>query len=723
MSSEDQDDDVTIRDHRRAESAADTQVTGSFETARETLSEAVAIRRFSSRHYAISPSESHERDVAVPAVESARQREASQVLSPSISPIDAGSTTSLLNHQKPRTPRRASSRPSTKTLRHQEPEPHAGLEESANPASVVPDRVTSRLARFNIDDNMLDQQERIRSRIERTQNKVTAKIPRWNKDKEGEMIRAQKMLVRVEETVNELPIDYSENESLRMETREVAKWREYLVVCREGSDEATPYILKMYKTRVVQDVEKSKKSAYYEIPLNNKQTKVNLYSSLDKTLVIWHPHKRGTRIFIIRPRSAAHAVEWYTFVRQSLGWHRSSSLLINVPDLSISLLFKNPFEQTQLGCGESQGGEQQRNAREQLAAAAIVSNCMNMLKSQTQWSQVLAEWSKSSKMGLVWKRYDRLEWVHGANERQMYGTIAMQTTHDLELRPKHHYLTTVTSEEGHKEEEPAPVEGFLIRLTTQKGVQQRMGKAFSKRQYFYTQDRFLCFCKPAKSLPPQPPRTRGEDFDIPSFEEIVDSMPLQYDVDPFPEQDGQVTWLNSGNKEFIRRHDEEAFAHSRRTIHNLSNADGIIDMCQIQQVRHTGGPSRSQDPNGSGGQGNEDSDQDEINRTFELTMDNGLVIRLQAYNATTQDEWVKRLEALTRYWKARVIADSSELKVVRQHNLDLLNIDEEMESIMGQFASKWEVKRAQASPHLYNMCPISGCRPIKVFPFHFHCGN
>lgn len=655
-------------------------------------------------------------DLAVPAAESARHRETSQTLSPAASAIEAGSTTSLLSHRKPITAQGASSRPSTKTLRQQEPEPHAGPEGSGSPVFSSPDRVMSRLGRLNLDDNVLDQQQHIRSRIERTQDKISAKRPRWNKDKEGEMIRAQKMLVRVEETVNELPPDYSENESLKMETREVAKWREYLVVCREGSNDATPYALKMYKTRVIQDVEKSGKSAYYEIPLNYKQTKVNLYSSLDKTLVIWHPHKRGTRIYIVRPRSAAHAVEWYTFIRQTLGWHRPSSLLINVPDLSVSLVFKNPFEQTHLGCGESQGGEQKRNAREQLAAAAIVSNCMNMLKGQTEWSHVLAEWSKSTKMGLVWKRYDRLEWIHGANEKQMYGTIAMQTTHDLELRPKHHYQTTVKSQEGRKEEEPAPVEGFLIRLTTQKGVQQRMGKAFFKRQYFFTQDRFLYFCKPAKALPPLPPRTRVEESDIPSFEEIVDRMPLQYDVDPFPEQDGRVAWLGSGNKEFIRRNDEEAFAHSRRAIHNLSNADGFIDMCQIQAVRHAAGPSQSQGPNRSGGQANEESNQDESNRNFELAMDNGLVVQLQAYNVRTCDEWVKRLETLTRYWKARMIADANELKLVRQHNLELLDIDEEMESILGQFASKWEVKRAEASPHLYNMCPISGCRPIKVIP-------
>jgi hypothetical protein len=43
-----------------------------------------------------------------------------------------------------------------------------------------------------------------------------------------------------------------------------------------------------------------------------------------------------------------------------------------------------------------------------------------------------------------------------------------------------------------------------------------------------------------------------------------------------------------------------------------------------------------------------------------------------------------------------------------------LNVDEEMEAIIGQFAKKWEVNRSEASPELYNMCGISSCRGITL---------
>lgn len=602
---------------------------------------------------------------------------------------DAGSTASLLPH---RNDVETSSAVSTKTLQPQDPQPHDV--QSAEPVFGPQDRVRAKIARFNLDDNVLDQQQRIRSRIERTQDKVSANRPHWSKESKGEMVRAQKMLVRVEETSQELPSDYSENVSLRTETREIKKWREYVVVCRKALEDNAPFTLKMYKTRVIQDVEKSPKSAYCEIPMNRKTTKVNLYSALDKTWAIWHPYKRGTRIYILRPRSSAHAMEWYTFIRQTLGWHRPTSLLINVPDLDISVILKDPFGRTPVDNKKSRG-------KETLVAESIVAHCIDVLKSRSEWSEVLDRWSKTSKMGLAWKRFDRLEWIHGSNEEHMYGTIGMQTSHDLELRPKYHYPSMIKTD-GEEEEEPAPIEGFLVRLTSQQGVQQRLGKEFSKRQYYFSQDRFLCFCKPAKALPPHPPDTGYADTTIPTYQEIFERNPLQYDILPYPVQEGDITWLASGNAEFLRRRDEEAIAQFGRNIANLQNAEGLIDLCQVNDVRI------SRDSNGLG------ADNDTAESRFELVLSNNLVVRFKTYNDETRNEWVKRLSALVRYWKNRVKADAEELKTIRQHNLKILNIDERMESLFGQFASKWEVRRAEASPHLYNMCHLSGCRSIKV---------
>lgn len=551
--------------------------------------------------------------------------------------------------------------------------------------------------------------------------------------REGEIIRAQKMLVRVEETVqDQLPEDYTENDSLKLEIGRVNKFREHLVVCRRCSEDNTPFSLQMYRTHAIPAVYKpgSSKPPHYELPINRRHTGVNLYSSLDKTLVLWHPYRHGTRIFIVRSRSAAHSVEWYTFLRSALGWRRPSSLKIRVPDLDISLIFKNPFKQLEANSRPEGNGDDVPNrssVQNRVAATEIVQGCMDILEDRTEWSDVLRKWSKFERMGLAWKRYDRLEWVYGANEEKMFGAMAMQTSHDLELRPRYHYPTTVRRQ-GVKDEEPPPVEGFLIRLTSQKGVQQRLNKTFFKRLYFFTQDHYLLFCRPPRALPPQPPRLHREaESEVPSSHEILNGMPLSYDIDPFPVHDGEITWLNNGNEEYIKRHDEEAYAELQRNISNLSHADGFIDLCRVQEVRHVQRGSSPADQNIGEGPGadfessSRDTRQDdgatrefEDDKTFELLLENGLVIRLQAYNSLTRDEWMKRLDSLIRYWKNRTAADTAEAKSVKHNNLNQLNIDEEMESIMGQFARKWEVRRAEASPHLYNMCGLTECRTIKV---------
>ncbi|KAJ5668560.1 uncharacterized protein N7477_007130 [Penicillium maclennaniae] len=623
------------------------------------------------------------------------------------------------------------------TLEHQEPQNEdEARQESFEPGRNVPQRLTRKVAKYNA-KHMKDKQQRLRSRIAKTGDTIAANRPRRRKLQDGEIVKAERMLVSVQETPKEdLPSDYSENDSFRMDTRNVDKWREYLVVCRKSSAEHAPFALQMYRTRVIPDAQRinNKTRPYYEIQLNHRNTNVNLYSALDKTLVVWHPRIRGTKIYIIRPKSTAHASEWYTFIRQVLGWQRPTKLPINVPDLGISLVFKHPFERLEAHLGATHDDNRhttlvtRSTADVRYAAKSIIRGCMELLEGRPEWADVLRAWSKTEKMGLAWKRYDRLEWIFGSNEENMYGTMAMESSHELELRPRHHYSTTI-KQAGKKEEEPSPVEGFLIRLTSQKGVHQRKNKMFFKRLYFFTQDHYLLFCRPAKAWPPTPPKLipTGEDESVPTYRQLMDEMPNSWEINPYPILDGDIAWLSSGNPDFVQRHDEEAYAQLQRNVHNTSRADGYIDLCRVKEVRRIQRGSSPADPNISEGPAVDfqpeaaDSRRDDgstkqfdDDRILELELDNGLVVRLQAYDTASRDEWVKRLDALVKYWTIRNADDFHELQAVRQRNLKLLDIDEEMESIVGQFAKKWEVKKAEASPHLHNICSLVGCRTIKM---------
>ncbi|OJI99875.1 hypothetical protein ASPVEDRAFT_51176 [Aspergillus versicolor CBS 583.65] len=648
-------------------------------------------------------------------------------VSPSATPSEAGSTVPLLSKDKGK--QRSVQPP---VLQQQEPERVVSREGEHGPRHRRQDTRLSHIAnRLTLNDNLHNKQQRITSKISgtrhRAQQKAQQKVPVWlsrRKIEEGEVIKAERMLVRVEETLHDdLPDDYNEFDSLRMETRVQDNWREFLVVCRATSDKEAPFTLQLYKTRVVPKIQESgKASPYHEIALGRRSAKMNLYSSLDKTIAVWQKSKRGTNIYILRPKSTAHAVEWYTFIAYTLGRGRTLELGVNVPDLAVSLIFNNPFREIEA----SKRRDSISKLADESAYLRIIQGCMKMLENRPEWAAVMNEWTNMEAMGLAWKRYDRLEWVYGANEEEMYGSIAMQGTHDLELRPKQHYDTFVRHG-SRKEEEPAPVEGFLIRLTSQTGAHQRMNRMFSKRLYFFSQDQYLFFCKPSQVLPPAPPRLCAPDSGIPSTEEILDRTPLSYEVDPFPFQDGEISWLSNGNAEHLKRRDEEAYAQSQRNVHNLTSAEGFINLCLVQQVRQiqedssTTSNANTQRNRATGAtetnnmpQGGSATDQPLEDAGFEMLLDNGLVVRFQAYNSATRDAWLNRLEELVKYWKARTAADSAELKDLRQRNLEILGIDEGLESVIGQYARKWEVKKAEASPLLHNMCSLLGCRTIKM---------
>ena len=559
---------------------------------------------------------------------------------------------------------------------------------------------------------------------------------RKDQSRPGEIVKMEKMLVRVDSTMQELPPDYDENDSLKTSARTVEKWREFVVVCRESTTDDAEFSIQLYKTRVIPSKEEThvQKHSTHEIPLARKTTHVNLYSSLDKTVVIWIPWKAGTMMYILRTHSTASAVEWYTFIRRSLGEPRVKSLQVNVPDLSVTLQLDNPFSELEASISAAPANSVDGAAMyktmeaEKAAASSIIQRSLKMLENNPEWSSVLEAWLRKEKIGLAWKRYDRLEWVHGANEQKMYGTLALQRTHELELRPKDHYLTSIKPKGEESVDEPAPVEGFLVRLTSQKGNVRRLGKMYFKRLYFTTHNQFLCYCRPVKALPPPPPKlSLSGNAKVPSASEIVHNTPLIYAVNPYPNKDGEVEWLHQGTAVSQARHDENAYKEAERNTNTMLQAEGYINLSHLLRVQNAQRGNSVADENVGQGQDvdfheeAEDTrkddgktDQFDDSRTFELVMKNKLVIRLQAYNETTKKEWIHRLRKLVQYWKVRLAADVDLYKTVRAMNLRQLDVDEESEAYIGQFGSKWEVTRSVASPKLFHMCGVSCCRVITV---------
>ncbi|KAI7466456.1 hypothetical protein KC364_g7896 [Hortaea werneckii] len=569
---------------------------------------------------------------------------------------------------------------------------------------------------------------------------------RSSKVKDGEVLKMDRMLVRTEITRQTIGTEYDERASASTVTKPMDKWREYVVVCRKHTEDDAQSVLQLYQTRVItarsKNVGTTKSRAKVQILLSPKRTRVNLFSSLDKTLCIWKTENARTTIYYLRPQSGATSVEWYTFLRSALGWKRAQVLEIKVPDLSVSLRLDDPFRAVEISrtLAEAAEGDDDALAKayteERGAAGAIVSRCVEMLKQSPEWADILKAWAQTGRIGLAWKRYDRLEWVHGAVEQRMYGTIAMARTHDLELRPKCHYPMKATSRNGDKLKEPAPVEGFLIRLTSQKGHEKRLGKMMFKRLYFATHDQYLVFTRPARATPPPPPRMRQRDANsLPSTKQLVDEVPRTYDVDPYPlDEERHVDWLEAEDDKSASEQltwDQEAENEAERNAKMLLSCDGFINMVNVRRVRkmqHGADPADENIDQGSDvdfdlsdselaqnrecddGRTNELDD----SRCFELLMKNGLVIRLQTYDKQSRNEWMQRLFELVKYWKARAKEDMDLLKSVRQQNLDALKIDERAEALVGSFAYKWEVSQSFASSAMYNLCGIAQCRTIHL---------
>ena len=584
----------------------------------------------------------------------------------------------------------------------------------------------------------------------------TGSIKKERKKKGGQIIKMERMLVRIDATKQPLSKNYDDNESRKIDTKLVQKWREFMIVCRESDRENANLILQIYKTRVIPATNelRAKRKPKYEIALDRRESNINLYSSLDKALVLWAPAAKKTFIYILKSRSNSSAVEWYTFLRKVMGWRRPSELSIGVPDLGISLRINNPFEglENLLRCEDECGNDDillQTMRKEQAVATDIMNQCIEMLIRLPAWQDLMRSWLKKEKLGLTWQRYDRLEWIHGLNERKMYGTMAMLRTHELQLRPKKHYATEVLLQDDNVLVEPPPVEGFLVRLTTQKGSSRSIGRMYFKRLYFSTHDQFLIFTRPAYAhVPSYPEIPSQENSDVPSPEQISSLIPKIWEINPFPLSNRKISWLEDGfNSSEVswRERDQRALNEAQRKTQMIVECDGYINLCNVRNIRHVVRGAVPTDTNVEEGSDvdfnmevtntrEEDGSTKDFadERTFELKMKNGLVVRLQvffviltiirrltasqAHDNETKVEWMKCLRQLVVYWKRRAKADVALNKLIKQTNLEILGMDEETEAYLGQFAKKWELTKSYASADLYNMCGIASCRTIHVSP-------
>jgi hypothetical protein len=214
---------------------------------------------------------------------------------------------------------------------------------------------------------------------------------------------------------------------------------------------------------------------------------------------------------------------------------------------------------------------------------------------------------------------------------------------------------------------------------------------------------------------------------------------------PYNIRDGNIQWLQDPKSPGqTRLHDAKAQMEHDRCVDlvhpvvfepmltKVKNADGFIDLTKIQYLRTVKRKVYSQTMQSPEGesldsrvaelstneseyafeQGSAAELDDE--RTFELVLENGLVVRLQSYNMELRREWMRRLRDLVKYWKLRLAEDIASLKEMRERNLRTIRIDPGNESGFDDWIQKYQLIDSVSAPEMYHFCRVASCRTISV---------
>jgi hypothetical protein len=122
--------------------------------------------------------------------------------------------------------------------------------ETAPSTATKKDRISSGLVRFNVPDYIVHRDHQMKLRVEQLSRRRSLTQYGYGKVRDGEILKMEKMLVRVESTSQPLPANFDENNSMKVVTKPIEKWQEFLVVCRETSCEDAELMLQFYKSRV-----------------------------------------------------------------------------------------------------------------------------------------------------------------------------------------------------------------------------------------------------------------------------------------------------------------------------------------------------------------------------------------------------------------------------------------------------------------------------------------
>ncbi|CAG8520002.1 7697_t:CDS:2 [Funneliformis mosseae] len=199
----------------------------------------------------------------------------------------------------------------------------------------------------------------------------------------------------------------------------------------------------------------------------------------------------------------------------------------------------------------------------------------------------------------------------------------------------------------------------------------------------------------AASPPPPPPPPPSVPTLNSDEERQQTAQPLIYSVAPLPQ--GQC----GGHIDNFMK------ADAKRRVKQIKNAIGFINLADVVEVKFAD----------KGHLGIIEVENHE--RYFDLVLNNGTVITLQTYSRQTLDEWIKRLDELIKYWKARLISDVHTRINMFKVNVDYHQEDDDNASQDG-IHSHWNNFHSYVNTAIWHWCILNGCRGITKGGLLYH---
>ncbi|KAJ2234070.1 hypothetical protein IWW45_003700 [Coemansia sp. RSA 485] len=413
--------------------------------------------------------------------------------------------------------------------------------------------------------------------------------------------------------------------------------------------------------------------------------RLSVFSPLDVSLALAYATKRGhARVVVFKMRTAPESREWYVRLREMISGPAKlavpKGITIHVPELGVKVQVDIPSQTTSLWTV--------RHA----AMAALLGDRVIGPRAQ---SWIDGEKNGTMRVGMAWRRGDRLAWVvpSGGVDRHtggwrvptgqsgIVGPPLLEASHKLEMRTIVHYPDTALVE-GSSMQEPPGVEGFLML--------KRSGASLAAyRPVLLTAHDGLLFLIHA------PRAARHLDVTANAY------------VTPTGYNDG-----SEAAESCVRYYQPDIHSCSKQ----MCQARYMIKLAavwEISAVEDESGGKDVQDDSAieAGARTRAKARVKRFMRAhkpaqckFRLTTRAGSSVILWAESEACMQEWVRRLTELQLYWVHRTLAD-----VALRSRSCILNY-----ALQGreQDLPTWSDERAFADRAVWHACLMLGCRNI-----------